>query len=160
MRHEIVGDRDAIKTRGGDELMSSAYPHFKPCYTHEELVEHFLLTPADLPGRCCKCSNGTPGGARTAVMFSNERGICSKFSQHSTKRIISEPAGAAARSLRRHDSSGRLPLRRRAQSDAGHSPPVLDAVGIPATEGARTISANLIRSLMQSCHTARSTIPL
>ena len=28
--------------------MSGAYPHFKPCYTHEELVEHFLLTPADL----------------------------------------------------------------------------------------------------------------
>jgi hypothetical protein len=28
--------------------MSSAYPHFKPSYTHEELVEHFLLTPADL----------------------------------------------------------------------------------------------------------------
>ena len=27
--------------------MSGAYPHFKPCYTHEELVEHFLLTPAD-----------------------------------------------------------------------------------------------------------------
>ena len=28
--------------------MSGAYPNFKPCYTHEELVEHFLLTPADL----------------------------------------------------------------------------------------------------------------
>ena len=28
--------------------MSSAYPDFKPSYTHEELVEHFLLTPADL----------------------------------------------------------------------------------------------------------------
>ena len=28
--------------------MSSAYPHFNPSYTHEELVEHFLLTPADL----------------------------------------------------------------------------------------------------------------
>jgi hypothetical protein len=28
--------------------MSGAYPHFKLSYTHEELVEHFLLTPADL----------------------------------------------------------------------------------------------------------------
>jgi Domain of unknown function (DUF4158) len=28
--------------------MSRAYPHFKSCYTHEELVEHFLLTTADL----------------------------------------------------------------------------------------------------------------
>ncbi|HTD14651.1 MAG TPA: DUF4158 domain-containing protein [Chthoniobacterales bacterium] len=28
--------------------MNGAYPHFKPSYTHEELVEHFLLTPADL----------------------------------------------------------------------------------------------------------------
>jgi hypothetical protein len=28
--------------------MSGVYPYFKPCYTHEELVEHFLLTPADL----------------------------------------------------------------------------------------------------------------
>ena len=28
--------------------MSGAYPHFKSSYTHEELVEHFLLTPADL----------------------------------------------------------------------------------------------------------------
>jgi hypothetical protein len=27
--------------------MSGAYPHFKSCYTHEELVEHFLLTLAD-----------------------------------------------------------------------------------------------------------------
>jgi len=25
--------------------MSGAYPHFKPSYTHEEMVEHFLLTP-------------------------------------------------------------------------------------------------------------------
>jgi uncharacterized protein DUF4158 len=40
--------RGAIKTKGGDHPMSGAYPHFKPCYTHEELVEHFLLTPADL----------------------------------------------------------------------------------------------------------------
>jgi hypothetical protein len=28
--------------------MSGAYPHFKRSYTHEELVEHFLVTPADL----------------------------------------------------------------------------------------------------------------
>ena len=28
--------------------MSGAYPHFKLSYTHEELVEHFLVTPADL----------------------------------------------------------------------------------------------------------------
>lgn len=28
--------------------MSGVYPHIKPSYTHEELVEHFLLTPADL----------------------------------------------------------------------------------------------------------------
>ena len=28
--------------------MSGVYPYFKPRYTHEELVEHFLLTPADL----------------------------------------------------------------------------------------------------------------
>jgi hypothetical protein len=28
--------------------MSGTYPHFKSSYTHEELVEHFLLTPADL----------------------------------------------------------------------------------------------------------------
>ena len=28
--------------------MSGAYPQFKTAYTHEELVEHFLLTPADL----------------------------------------------------------------------------------------------------------------
>jgi hypothetical protein len=47
-RHEMVANRDAINTRGGNELMSSAYPHFKSSYTHEELVEHFLLTPADL----------------------------------------------------------------------------------------------------------------
>jgi hypothetical protein len=26
--------------------MSGAYLHFKSCYTHEELVEHFLLSPA------------------------------------------------------------------------------------------------------------------
>ena len=30
----------------------------------------------------------TPGDARTAVVFSNECGISSKSSQHSTKRII------------------------------------------------------------------------
>jgi hypothetical protein len=29
-------------------LRSSAYPDFKPSYTHEALVERFLLTPADL----------------------------------------------------------------------------------------------------------------
>jgi hypothetical protein len=40
--------RGGIKTRGGDHTMSGAYPHFKPSYTHEELVEHFLLTPAEL----------------------------------------------------------------------------------------------------------------
>jgi Domain of unknown function (DUF4158) len=40
--------RGGIKTRGGDHTMSGAYPHFKPSCTHEELVEHFLLTPADL----------------------------------------------------------------------------------------------------------------
>ena len=28
--------------------MSGAYPQFQPSYSHEELVEHFLLTPADL----------------------------------------------------------------------------------------------------------------
>jgi hypothetical protein len=28
--------------------MSGAYPQFKTAYTHDELVEHFLLTPADL----------------------------------------------------------------------------------------------------------------
>ena len=28
--------------------MSGAYPQFKTSYAHEELVEHFLLTPADL----------------------------------------------------------------------------------------------------------------
>jgi integrase/recombinase XerD len=28
--------------------MSGAYPQFKTSYTHEELVEYFLLTPADL----------------------------------------------------------------------------------------------------------------
>jgi Domain of unknown function (DUF4158) len=28
--------------------MSGAYPHVKSSYTHEELVERFLLTPADL----------------------------------------------------------------------------------------------------------------
>jgi hypothetical protein len=28
--------------------MNGAYPRFKHSYTHEELVEHFLLTPADL----------------------------------------------------------------------------------------------------------------
>jgi len=28
--------------------MSGVYPHFKPSYTHEELVEYFLLTPAHL----------------------------------------------------------------------------------------------------------------
>jgi hypothetical protein len=28
--------------------MSEVHPHFKPSYTHEELVEHFLSTPADL----------------------------------------------------------------------------------------------------------------
>ena len=28
--------------------MSKAYPHFKPSYSHDELVEHFLLTPAEL----------------------------------------------------------------------------------------------------------------
>jgi hypothetical protein len=28
--------------------MSGAYPHYKLCYTHEQLVEHFSLTPADL----------------------------------------------------------------------------------------------------------------
>jgi hypothetical protein len=29
--------------------MSGAYPHFQPSYSHDALVEHFLLTPADLP---------------------------------------------------------------------------------------------------------------
>jgi Domain of unknown function (DUF4158) len=28
--------------------MSGAYPQFQSSYSHEELVEHFLLTPADL----------------------------------------------------------------------------------------------------------------
>ena len=28
--------------------MSGAYPHFQSSYSHDELVEHFLLTPADL----------------------------------------------------------------------------------------------------------------
>jgi hypothetical protein len=28
--------------------MSGVYPYFKPSHTQEELVEHFLLTPADL----------------------------------------------------------------------------------------------------------------
>lgn len=28
--------------------MSGVYPHFRASYTHEELVEYFLLTPADL----------------------------------------------------------------------------------------------------------------
>ena len=28
--------------------MSKAFPHFHPYYSHEELVEHFLLTPAEL----------------------------------------------------------------------------------------------------------------
>ena len=28
--------------------MSKAYPRFKPSYAHDGLVEHFLLTPADL----------------------------------------------------------------------------------------------------------------
>jgi hypothetical protein len=28
--------------------MSGAYPRFQPSYSDEELVEHFLLTPADL----------------------------------------------------------------------------------------------------------------
>lgn len=28
--------------------MSESYPHFRESYTHEELVESFLLTPADL----------------------------------------------------------------------------------------------------------------
>src|SRR5262245_40070866 len=28
--------------------MSGTYPHCNSSYTHEELVEHFLLTPADL----------------------------------------------------------------------------------------------------------------
>jgi Domain of unknown function (DUF4158) len=32
----------------GSLSMSKAYPHFKPSYPHDELVEHFLLTPADL----------------------------------------------------------------------------------------------------------------
>jgi hypothetical protein len=29
--------------------MSGAYPHCQSSYSHDELVEHFLLTPADLP---------------------------------------------------------------------------------------------------------------
>jgi Domain of unknown function (DUF4158) len=39
--------------------MSSAYPYFKPSYTHEELIEHFLLTPADLQlvWTCCGDAN-------------------------------------------------------------------------------------------------------
>jgi hypothetical protein len=28
--------------------MGGVYPHFKASYAHEELVEHFLLSPADL----------------------------------------------------------------------------------------------------------------
>ncbi len=28
--------------------MSGTYPSFKSSYSHDELVEHFLLTPADL----------------------------------------------------------------------------------------------------------------
>ena len=28
--------------------MSGVYPQFQPSYNHEELVEHFLLTPVDL----------------------------------------------------------------------------------------------------------------
>jgi hypothetical protein len=28
--------------------MSGTYPDFQSSYTHEEMVEHFLLTPADL----------------------------------------------------------------------------------------------------------------
>ena len=41
--------------------MSGAYPHFKPCYTHEELVEHFLLHAAIPSGR--------QAGPRYAVYF-------------------------------------------------------------------------------------------
>ena len=33
---------------GSEVSMGGAYPQFKTSYTHEELVEHFLLTPADL----------------------------------------------------------------------------------------------------------------
>ena len=28
--------------------MANAYPQFRSCYAHEELVEHFLLTPAEV----------------------------------------------------------------------------------------------------------------
>jgi len=49
----------------------------------------FLNSPADrVEHKNPSDTLSTPGGARTAVMFSNECGISSKSAQHSTKRII------------------------------------------------------------------------
>ncbi len=41
---EILPER---KRRGGFAV-AQAYPQFRPAYSHEEMVEHFLLTPAEL----------------------------------------------------------------------------------------------------------------
>jgi hypothetical protein len=55
--------------------MSSAYPHFDPSYTHEELVEHLLLTPADLQlvwacrGEANQCGMALPLKALTYLGY-------------------------------------------------------------------------------------------
>jgi Domain of unknown function (DUF4158) len=44
----ITGNRDSHPRELRRASMSGAYPHFQPSYSHDELVEHFLLTPVDL----------------------------------------------------------------------------------------------------------------
>jgi hypothetical protein len=44
----IEGNRDGYQRDLRRASMSGAYPHFQSSYSHEELVEHFLLTPTDL----------------------------------------------------------------------------------------------------------------
>ena len=41
------GKSRGVNQRGG-RPMANAYPQFRSSYSHEEMVEHFLLTPAEL----------------------------------------------------------------------------------------------------------------
>jgi hypothetical protein len=47
MARLVIADLTDARDWAGRLFMSKAYPHFKPSYAHDELVEHFLLTPAD-----------------------------------------------------------------------------------------------------------------
>ena len=55
--------------------MSGVYPHFNVSYSHDELVEHFLLTPADLQlVLACRGEANRCGMALLLKALANSRG--------------------------------------------------------------------------------------